>query len=115
VTVPASTLDGLLDRAGPAEGSLSLIWMDVQGFEGHVLEGGARTIRKGVPVVAEFWPYGIRRSGMERDRFCGIVESLFSEFVLLGGEPIAKPIGGLRVMFDQLVGSTRHRNVVLLP
>jgi FkbM family methyltransferase len=115
VTVPASTLDGLLGRVGPAGGPLSLIWMDVQGFEGHVLEGGAHTIQKGVPVVAEFWPYGIRRSGMDRDRFCGIVESLFSEFVLLGGEPIGKPIGGLRQMFDELVNTTRHRNVLLLP
>jgi FkbM family methyltransferase len=115
VTVPASTLDGLLDRAGPAVGPLSLIWMDVQGFEGHVLAGGARTIREGVPVVAEFWPYGIRRSGMDRDRFCRIVESLFRELVVLGGDPIARPIGELQVMFDQLVSSTRHRNILLLP
>jgi FkbM family methyltransferase len=115
VTVPAATLDGLLDRVCPAGERPSLIWMDVQGFEGRVLEGGTRTIQAGVPVVAEFWPYGIRRSGMDRDQFCGILESLFSSFVLLGDAPITQDIGALRRMFDELVISTRHRNVLLLP
>jgi FkbM family methyltransferase len=115
VTVPAATLDGLIDRVCPAGEHPSLIWMDVQGFEGRVLEGGTRTIQAGVPVVAEFWPYGIRRSGMDRDEFCGILESLFNTFVLLSAPPITQDIRSLRRMFDELVTSTRHRNVLLLP
>ncbi len=115
VTVPAATLDGLLERVCPAGERPSLIWMDVQGFEGRVLAGGTRTIQAGVPVVAEFWPYGIRRSGMDRDQFCGILESLFTTFVLLGDAPTTRDIRELRRMFDELVISTRHRNVLLLP
>jgi FkbM family methyltransferase len=115
VTVPASTLDDLLERARPAGERPSLIWMDVQGFEGRVLEGGTRTIQAGVPVVAEFWPYGIRRSGLDRDQFCGLVESLFSGFVLLGARSATQEIGELRRMFDQLITTTKHRNLLLLP
>jgi hypothetical protein len=89
--------------------------MDVQGFEGRVLEGGTRTIQAGVPVVAEFWPYGIRRSGLDRDQFCGLVESLFSGFVLLGARSATQEIGELRRMFDQLITTTKHRNLLLLP
>jgi FkbM family methyltransferase len=115
VTVPGSTLDGLVERACPIGQLPSLIWMDVQGFEGRVLEGGTRTIQAGVPVVAELWPYGIRRSGLDRDQFCEIVESLFDGFVLLGDGPVTYPIARLRPLFDQLIASTQHRNLLLLP
>ena len=48
----------------------TLIWMDVQGHEGHVLRG-AEGILSGDSrpfVVVEFWPYGLERAG-GRDAF----------------------------------------------
>lgn len=40
-----------------------LIWMDTQGFEGFVLQGGARSLQSRPPLVVEFWPYGMQRNG----------------------------------------------------
>jgi hypothetical protein len=40
---------------------IDLVWMDVQGHEAHVLAGA--TCLAGVPVVTEFWPFGLRRAG----------------------------------------------------
>jgi FkbM family methyltransferase len=42
--------------------SSHLIWIDTQGYEGFVLEGAAAALRQRVPVVIEFWPYGMQRS-----------------------------------------------------
>jgi FkbM family methyltransferase len=62
VRVKAMTLDQLiadhtvnLDRTG-------LVWMDVQGHEGHVLDGAQQLLRSEVPVVIEYWPYGLQNA-----------------------------------------------------
>jgi FkbM family methyltransferase len=115
VTVPGSTLDAFVQRVCPSGKLPSLIWMDVQGFEGRVLQGGARTVQAGVPVVAELWPYGIRRSGLDRDQFCAIVESLFTRFLVLGQGSMTYSTSRLHQVFDQLITTTRHLNVLLLP
>lgn len=44
-----------LDRVG-------LVWMDTQGHEGHVLAGAETLLRSDIPVVVEYWPYGLRRA-----------------------------------------------------
>lgn len=59
--------------------SPSVIWADVQGFEGFVFKGAASLI-KGLPTVTEIWPYGILRAGMELEEFSQIIESLWSDF-----------------------------------
>jgi len=40
-----------------------VLFMDTQGFEGHVLSGARKLIEANVPIVTEFWPYGLKRSG----------------------------------------------------
>ena len=40
----------------------TLIWIDVQGNESKVLKGSSKLIKKKIPFVIEFWPYGINRS-----------------------------------------------------
>ena len=42
---------------------IGLAWIDTQGHEGHVLSGASRLIQANVPIVIEFWPYGLKRSG----------------------------------------------------
>lgn len=37
------------------------IWMDTQGFEGFVLNGAKSIVSQSVPMVTEFWPYGMER------------------------------------------------------
>lgn len=42
----------------------ALVWMDTQGHEGHILEGGQASLGLEAPaVVLEFWPYGLNRAG----------------------------------------------------
>lgn len=40
----------------------TLIWIDVQGYEGKVIEGSKELIKKKIPFVIEFWPYAIKRN-----------------------------------------------------
>ena len=40
----------------------TLIWIDTQGFEGRVFSGAKSVISKQIPIVMEFWPYGLKRS-----------------------------------------------------
>lgn len=62
VTVPLTRFDDIarelpidLDRVG-------IVWMDVQGHEGHVLAGASSLIASEIPVAIEYWPYGLRRA-----------------------------------------------------
>jgi FkbM family methyltransferase len=41
----------------------TLVFVDVQGFEGHVLTGARRVLECRPPLVVELWPYGLDRSG----------------------------------------------------
>lgn len=61
ITVTTRRLDAILADAGPEPAAL--IWIDTQGHEGHVLAGAPAVIASGAPVVIEFWPYGLERSG----------------------------------------------------
>lgn len=62
-TVVATTFDQVLaeHRIPPAE--IGLVWIDAQGHEAHILEGASSLVESDVPVVAEYWPYGLRRAG----------------------------------------------------
>jgi FkbM family methyltransferase len=66
VAVPAHTLDELVEQQPIALENVALIWIDVQGHEPSVLAGARKTIQSGTPVVAEYWPHGLERSGLER-------------------------------------------------
>jgi FkbM family methyltransferase len=61
LTVPSNTLDKMVP--GNFANRQTLVWMDTQGYEGFVLKGASKLLREQVPVVAEFWPYGFKRSG----------------------------------------------------
>jgi FkbM family methyltransferase len=54
--LPCLTLDTILKDFDSNE---LLIWMDVQGFECHVLRGASRFITSRVPIVMEVFPAGI--------------------------------------------------------
>jgi len=41
----------------------SLLWMDIEGYEGHALQGASRLLAAGVPVVSEFNPRFLSESG----------------------------------------------------
>jgi hypothetical protein len=60
----SETLDNLDAEYQLGISAGSLLWIDTQGHEGHVLEGAKHLIDCGRIkfVVAEFWPYGLERA-----------------------------------------------------
>lgn len=53
------SLDSFIDRI---ESNNIFLWIDVQGYEGHVL-GGAKNILSSKPFIGlEFWPYALERT-----------------------------------------------------
>ena len=41
----------------------SLLWMDIEGYEGHALDGAKSLLSSGIPLVSEFNPEFLRNSG----------------------------------------------------
>ena len=60
IQVPSTRFDDLVGDLDPRS---SLIWMESQGYEGHILAGAPRAVGARVPLVAEFCPYLMRRTG----------------------------------------------------
>jgi FkbM family methyltransferase len=82
VAAQARTLDSFLSEnksIAPAE--IDLFWIDIQGHEGHFFKGAKQFFReRKIPVVNEFWGYGILRSGITREEYCRAVAETFSRF-----------------------------------
>lgn len=62
-TVKAAPLDALIAEAGIVPEAIGLAWIDTQGYEGQVLAGAKSLLNANVPIVLEFWPYGLKRTG----------------------------------------------------
>ena len=60
IRIKSETLDKVVGDVDP---NGTLIWLDVQGFEGHVLAGATKALQVRTPLVIEFWPYAMVRSG----------------------------------------------------
>lgn len=46
-------------RSGPP----SLLWMDIEGYEGHALAGAKSLLSSGIPLVSEFNPEFLAKAG----------------------------------------------------
>lgn len=65
--VAMTTLDAVERDHALAFDATTLLWIDTQGYEGHVLAGAAgimaREPHRRPAVVCELWPYGLERAG----------------------------------------------------
>lgn len=114
VRVPVRRLDDVLAER-PDASDVRLIWLDIQGHEGRFFEGAQNTLARGVPVVSEFWPYGILRSGTTRASYMSIVTRLFTHVYVLTGESIGKqPIAAVDTLFDTCAAPKAMREVVFV-
>jgi FkbM family methyltransferase len=99
IEVPARRFDTLVtDRVIDLD-QVGLVWMDAQGHEGHILSAAETLLRSPVPVVMEYWPYGLRRAG-GIEMVHELVGRHYSYVVDLGPpyadlEPAAHPAGAL--------------------
>ena len=114
VRVPVRRLDDLLAERRDAS-DVRLIWLDIQGHEGRFFEGAQGTLARGIPVVSEFWPYGILRSGTTRASYMNIVTRLFTHVYVLSGNAIGKqPVSAVDALFDACAPPKAMREVVFV-
>jgi FkbM family methyltransferase len=62
LNVPSMPLDQILATASVSIGDIGLVWIDTQGHEGHVLTSANSLLTSGVPIVLEFWPFGLNQA-----------------------------------------------------
>ncbi|HEV2687012.1 MAG TPA: FkbM family methyltransferase [Bryobacteraceae bacterium] len=100
--VEVCTVDDLLAELGVE--TVDLLKADVQGFEGHVLEGMKQTIARSPNLTGmmEFWPVGLRSAGTSPEDFLNQLEHLGLRLYEL------TPKGKLRWLLDQRSLIHRH-------
>ena len=119
IEVDAARLDDLVEAGEVDLDRVGVAWLDVQGHEGHLLAGAGRLLEREIPVVAEYWPAGLRDAG-GHERFIELVSVAFTRFVDLGGPdgtPRGEvlPIGELPGAEERLPGPDAHTDLLLLP
>jgi hypothetical protein len=109
IEVPSIKIDSLFDLKGnPA----LLLWMDIQGYEGHALQGAQQLFAEMPPLVLEFWPYGMLRS----DSFSALCRStLYKGFFDLGKptQPLKK-MDELQTLFHELGRDGQFTDILVI-
>lgn len=114
--VPTVRFDTAVERGDLRLQEVGLVWADTQGHEGHVLVGAQTLMTANLPVVVEYWPYGLRRAG-GLDLFHEQVAAGFERVVDVRAEPprslAAGEVAGLEGGYggDQFAST----DLVLLP
>lgn len=82
---------------------ISMVWMDIQGHEGKFLQGANNFLSsQKIPVVMEFWPYGILRSGTTKNEFLENLVKLFTHFYIVDNEfTELQNISNVEKLFDE--------------
>ena len=116
VEVRAARIDTLAQEGELDLDAVGLVWMDAQGHEGQVLAGAHELIARGIPVLTEYWPYGLDRAGGV-DRFHSMVADGYSTVIDLrsGSDepPCALPAEQVAQLADRYAGDT-FSNILLL-
>lgn len=117
VTVRGLTLDSQVDTGVVDLDRVGLVSIDTQGHEAHVLAGATQLCGSEVPVMLEYWPYGLQAAG-GRELFEQLVTTCFHRYVDLahpfeGDRVAARPTGQLASLDEQL-GDIGWANILLL-
>jgi len=107
--VQSKRLDDILDMPDVRD---ALLWMDVQGYEGHVLRGAGDLLASRTPLCIEFWPYGLERAGSIEP----LLESVagYEVFYDLSQTERARPIHELRSFFDEIGYGEQQTDILIL-
>jgi len=77
----------------PPEAGLFAVKIDTQGAEPLIFRGGEHVLAKAGLIVTEFWPWGMRRMGLEPDFVLAFAERYFDHgHVLRHDEAIGEPL-----------------------
>lgn len=61
-TITLSRFDDQVREQVIVLGDVGLVWIDTQGHEGQVLAGATLLTDTDIPIISEYWPYGLRRA-----------------------------------------------------
>jgi FkbM family methyltransferase len=83
--IQAVSIDDYFNSDSAEFSRVDFIKMDIQGFEMEAIKGMEKTIRSnpGLKMIAEFWPYGLRKSGYSALAFFQLIESFGFEMHLI--------------------------------
>lgn len=105
IVVPARKFDDfLLEHNEIDQSDIRLIWMDIQGHEVKFIAGARQFLlsHPNVPVMMEFWPYAMLRSGITKTDFSELVGGIFKKFYSFGNEGFTEyDIADISAYFDR--------------
>lgn len=114
VEVEMTTLDRVLE---PETAPNVLLWLDTQGYEGFVLKGATATLKQRHPMVLEFWPYGMKRSGSFESLLECLCESDYETFVDLEDTEATRTAltgAALTELYERLGEDGRFTDILVL-
>ena len=112
VVVPSEPFDKIICDVNPNN---TLIWIDTQGYEGHILQGASKALSRKPPLVIEFWPYGMKRSGAYPLLKEAIFKAGYQIFYDLESSTSGVPVnaGTLDELYDKLGESGNFTDILL--
>ncbi len=119
ISVPARKLDSLIDEGELAIEDIGLAWIDVQGHEASILAGATGLTASDVPVVIEYWPYGLRAAG-GLEAMDSQISSHYTHYVdtheqsVSESEPSVRPVRDLGQLRARYTEPEAHTNLILL-
>ena len=114
VEVEMTTLDRILESHSAPN---VLLWLDTQGYEGFVLKGAEATLKQRHPMVLEFWPYGMKRSGSFESLIECLCASSYAAFIDLedtGAERVALTRESLTDLYARLGQDGKFTDILVL-
>jgi FkbM family methyltransferase len=115
IEVPTATLDSFVRSGVVDPDSVGLLWIDAQGHEGQILAGARSLLANRIPLVIEFWPYGLQRAG-GLESLVETVSSSFGKLLDLGkeGGAIPRPAAEVGKLVEEYWG-VAQTDLLLIP
>jgi len=110
IKVKSNTLDSYFPKALPVDETL--IWIDVQGYEGYVLEGASTLIAQRIPIGFEFWPYGLERA-KSFERLFNAIKGYGYYYDLSDPQPSAKMISELKGLYQKYIKTLSGTDILV--
>lgn len=115
-TVRTARFDDVAMELGIDIDRIGVAWIDTQGHEGSVLAGATTVLARRVPLVMEYWPYGLRRAG-GLERLHELLGAAYPHFIdaRSANKPERQPTSALPELAATYPGVDDYTDLLLLP